>query len=305
MKEDINGIQQQLQKRSSSKIKIPPISESNLKELRNIFLLSESDLGVVRNGGRRGSAYGPKAILNTLLKMTVHKQKNNAFKSIRPKNSEIPFDEQQLEDSQLIKEVIESSKSNIWHLGGGHDHIYPLLKGLNTTNDKIVVINLDAHLDTRVDPIFHSGTPFRQFANEVKGQFKIIQLGIHDYANEESNYKDLNGSEMDVYTVSQLRRETSNYTTTAQFLDTITKDYSDHTIILSLDCDAICAESMEAVSAVNHNGLQINFVRDIFSWYYSLSQERKYCGIYEYNPIFDNLSNKGSRTLASLIGPFL
>lgn len=305
MKEDITGIQTQLNKRSSSKIKIDLLDFKQSKDLKNIFILSESDLGVVRNGGRRGSAFGPKAIINTLTKMTAHKQKSCAYSSIREQRSQKSFNDQQSEDTSSISKILSESKGSIWHLGGGHDHIYPLLKAINTSSKKILVINLDAHLDTRVDPIFHSGTPFRQFANEAEGSFKIVQLGIHDFANELSNYQELENGKMDVFTVSQLRRETSNYTTTAQFLDTIVKDFSEYTIVLSLDCDAICAESMEAVSAVNHNGLQINFVRDIFSWYFSLPQTRKYCGIYEYNPVFDNLSNKGSRTLASLIGPFL
>lgn len=305
MKEDITGIQAQLNKRSSSKIKIDQLDIIDSKALSNVLLLSQSDLGVVRNGGRRGSAYGPKAILNTLLKMTAHKQRASAYKSIREQNSSKSFNDQQAEDIATISKVAKETEANLWHLGGGHDHIYPFLKAIDSTSKNILVINLDAHLDTRVDPLFHSGTPFRQFANEAKGHFKIIQLGIHDFANEESNYKELKNSEMEVYTVSQLRRETSNYTTTAQFLDTLTKNYSGYTIVLSLDCDAISSESMEAVSAVNHNGLQISFVRDIFSWYYSLPQARKFCGIYEYNPIFDNLSSKGSRTIASLIGPFL
>ncbi|PIK16116.1 arginase family protein [Halobacteriovorax sp. JY17] len=306
MKEDIKDIQTQLDKRAASKLRIEPLNDFKNSNLKNIFILSESDLGVVRNGGRRGAAFGPKAIVNTLLKMTTHKQKENGLKSIRSLQPYTPFTQQQSEDISSITEILKSyTYSHICHLGGGHDHIYPLLKALNTRTNKIAVINIDAHLDTRTDLETHSGTPFRQFANEVEGDFKLIQLGIHDFANEISNYTPLNKSEMEIYSVSQLRKETSNFTAVQAFMDKVTQDLCEFTIILSLDCDAISSQSMEAVSAVNHNGLELSFVRDIFSWYYSLDQKQKFCGIYEYNPIFDNLSNKGARALASLIEPFL
>ena len=58
---------------------------------------------------------------------------------------------------------------------------------------------------------------------------------------------------------------------------------------------------MEAVSAVNPEGLPMQRVRDIFAFYQDLPQQKKIYGIYEYNPVFDNLSCKGARTLAALI----
>ena len=306
MKEDTTGISEQLTKRTLSKLKIEQLEELAPQEIKNMFILSESDLGVIRNGGRRGAAFGPKALINTLKKMTSHRSKTNGVKSIRTHLSTGSFAEQQSGDTSSITQLIKlTNKANIWHLGGGHDHIYPLLKAVNKTDKKIIVINIDAHLDTRTDKNFHSGTPFRQFANEVDGDFKLFQLGIHDFANDLSNYEPIHHSEMEIYTVSQLRKETSNFTATHPFMDKLIEEHRDYTIILSLDCDAISAQSMEAVSAVNHNGLELNFVRDLFSWYYSLEQRKKVCGIYEYNPIFDNLSNKGARVLASLIEPFL
>ena len=306
MKEDTTGILEQLSNRTLSKIKVEQLEELDPKEIKNFFILSESDLGVIRNGGRRGAAFGPKALINTLKKMSSHRSKVNGLKSIRNHLSCGPFIDQQSEDTNSISQLMGIvSNANIWHLGGGHDHIYPLLKAINTTDKKIIVINIDAHLDTRTDKEFHSGTPFRQFANEVDGDFKLFQLGIHDFANDQSNYEPIHQSEMEIYTVSQLRKETSNFTMTQPFMDKLIKEHQGYTIILSLDCDAISAQSMEAVSAVNHNGLELDFVRDLFSWYYSLEQRKKICGIYEYNPVFDNLSNKGSRILASLIEPFL
>ena len=213
MKEDTTGILEQLSNRTLSKIKVEQLEELDPKEIKNFFILSESDLGVIRNGGRRGAAFGPKALINTLKKMSSHRSKVNGLKSIRNHLSCGPFIDQQSEDTNSISQLMGIvSNANIWHLGGGHDHIYPLLKAINTTDKKIIVINIDAHLDTRTDKEFHSGTPFRQFANEVDGDFKLFQLGIHDFANDQSNYEPIHQSEMEIYTVSQLRKETSNFT---------------------------------------------------------------------------------------------
>ena len=40
------------------------------QNLDGLFISSASDLGVVRNGGRRGSRYAPEAILNVFKKMS-------------------------------------------------------------------------------------------------------------------------------------------------------------------------------------------------------------------------------------------
>jgi formiminoglutamase len=54
-------------------------------------------------------------------------------------------------------------EQNIIHLGGGHDHVYPLLKAIETKYKKIIILNIDPHCDTRESEHNHSGTPFRQF----------------------------------------------------------------------------------------------------------------------------------------------
>ena len=84
------------------------------------------------------------------------------------------------------------------HLGGGHDHIYPLLRALSAQNDRITVINIDAHLDTRTDDLPHSGTPFRQFARE-RGCNKVNFDPIRDpipFSNASNNFRPLERGQM-------------------------------------------------------------------------------------------------------------
>ena len=262
------------------------------------ILTSSSDWGVVRNGGRRGSLHAPLAILSSFKAMATPKNFPTLETAEVANHSleEYHFEKAQSEEAKLIK---EKQKLPLLHIGGGHDHAYPLLKGLRDSGHKSVhVINIDAHLDTRIDPCVHSGTPFRQVANEVGKDFRMTQLGIHDYANVEGNYEDLPGK-MKILGLSQLR----GYETFSKALKKEVKIKDHELTILSLDCDALHSSFMEGVSAVNHDGFQLEEMQSILSFYQKHTKDHVF-GLYEYNPKLDNLSNKGSRALAALLYQF-
>ena len=64
--------------------------------------------------------------------------------------------------------------------------------------------------------------------------------------------------------------------------------------------DAIDAGVMEGVSAVNHRGLPYDFIEDVLL--YAIDELKcQHFGFFEYNPVYDNLSQKGARALAALI----
>jgi formiminoglutamase len=286
-----NSIDKQLSKRSNDKIK------SLLKDKSdNVFFLSPNDVGVYRNGGRRGSCFGPRAIMNSFMNMALpQKFTIDSVSEIEVcPNSEIDFDKSQQEEAKLIEKYYSNNLQNIIHIGGGHDHIYPLLKAASKVHKNITIINIDAHLDTRVDSLSHSGTPFRQFGNECEGKFNLIQLGIHPYANAKSNYKEIPNTNMIVHTMNSIRDIG---------IDNVLREIKieDSFIILSLDADAISSSIMKGVSAVNHNGFEHNEISKIFSFYKKLAQKQKLVGIYEYNPLFDDLSASGSKYLAQEI----
>jgi formiminoglutamase len=261
------------------------------------ILTASSDLGVMRNGGRRGTNFGPQAILSNVLKMVTHQTQNKvSITEVAPQT----FDQEN--ETSAILPFIKTMKKLI-HLGGGHDHIYPLLKAINQHYKKITVINIDAHLDTRIDKTFHSGTPFRQFAEEAVGEFHLIQFGIHDFANPDSNYTALSRGKMDIITFNTIKHSTNNFSQPAMPIlqKFLASNYeADHAVVLSLDCDAIDSGTMEGVSAVNHDGLPFFMIEEIIE---ELAQklDMKFFGIYEYNPVYDNLSEKGSRAIAKLI----
>ena len=158
-------------------------------------------------------------------------------------------------------------------------------------------MNIDAHLDTRDDDLKHSGTPFRQFLEQYPNT-KLFQFGIHQYTNPASNFEKLS-TEMDVTTSQEIQSmsvlEFKNY------LEKKFSDLDDMIWVLSLDSDALHSSVMEAVSAVNHNGLTTKQILTIMEYVGLKQKENKYFGIYEYNPLYDNQSQKGARTIVDLL----
>jgi formiminoglutamase len=233
------------------------------------LLCSSSDIGVRRNMGRNGSRFAPKSIIAQLKKMQKKTDDLSlsiteiSDQSLEKKN----FDDAQRLEAEKIKTNI-SHQDLIIHLGGGHDHAYPMLKALDSLKtSKIYILNVDAHCDTRVDDIKHSGTPFRDFANSHKNEFKLIQYGIHAYANSPSTISELKGGEMELHYYKDLIKKTDNFTKTIELIkNTVTEN---DILYFSLDADALHSSYMEGVSAVNHQGLPLDHVielmNDIFS----------------------------------------
>ncbi|MDO9183301.1 MAG: arginase family protein [Bacteriovorax sp.] len=279
-------------------------NKTNTIELADIlFLKFSSDIGTIHNFGRRGSQFAPEAILNIVKKLACHnllKWSELDLANSTEEKSDFPTSQKSL--SQKIKNILglESRTQKFVYLGGGHDYIYPTILALNYFAKKMVIINLDAHLDTRTDQAPNSGTPFRQIAADFKGELEIIQLGIHDFANSISTMSNLpNGKEV-VATYEDVRFGTKDFCETEKFLKRLIPYQEDTVYVFSLDADVLDAGIMEGVSAVNHRGLPYDFVEDVLL--YSIDELKcQHFGIFEYNPVYDNLSQKGARTIAALI----
>ncbi|MCO4792295.1 MAG: arginase family protein [Bacteriovoracaceae bacterium] len=290
----------ELKKRSLTKSKTQ--FTDDIAKAEALFLTSDSDYGVCRNGGRRGTSLAPRSILNTLKNFSYTKHFPHC-KEVQTSNAQeevLDFDHSQEMQTNRIKEALDLFQGHkVCHIGGGHDHVFPLIQALSKLTKNITIINVDAHLDTRTDDFNHSGTPFRQ-ASKVwdHGNFKLIQVGIHEFSNTVSTYDKLPHGEMKIFP------ETDWGLLEGHIENLI--DPQNEIILLSLDSDALSSSFMEAVSAVNPNGLSLEFMSDVISSYLKWTKGRhQYFGIYEYNPIYDNLSQKGAKALASLIHQFI
>lgn len=275
-----------------------PLADSD-----TVFMKFSSDRGTILNMGRRGSCYAPDAILSVVKKLASHNLlKWSEVEMIDRQLEEKDFAASQRASTRKIAQLLKTHQraGKFIYLGGGHDHVYPALKALNEITEKIVIINIDAHLDTRTDESPNSGTPFRQIARDFNGSVEIVQLGIHDFANSISTMSNLPKGKETVMTYEDVRYGTRNFSETDKFLRKVLPVQKDAVYFFSLDADALEAGIMEGVSAVNHRGLSYDFVEDVLIYAIDELQCRHF-GLYEYNPVYDNLSQKGARTLAALI----
>lgn len=278
-------------------------NKTSLESADILFLKFSSDIGTIRNMGRRGSLFAPEAILSVVKKLACHNlSKWSDVELANQKEEKENFSVAQITLASKIRNVLETKTraEKFIYLGGGHDYIYPTVKAVNHFSKKCVVINLDAHLDTRTDTEANSGTPFRQLAHDFDGDLEIIQLGIHDFANSISTMSNLGKAKEVVATYEDVRYGTKDFTETDTFLKRVIPFQKETTYIFSLDADVMEAGIMEGVSAVNHRGLPYDFIEDVLL--YSIDELKcQHFGIFEYNPVYDNLSQKGARTLAALI----
>lgn len=273
-----------------------------------LILCSPSDIGVRRNLGRNGARFAPKSILSYLQKLNKHGDKNTftaieVTDQITEKNN---FQLAQAQSAKKIHSLIKSHNNPITiHIGGGHDHIYPLLKAIKETNQykNIVILNIDAHCDTRTDEIPHSGTPFRNFDNEAPSHCSLFQYGINYYSNSVSTLTKLENIKDEKYFYAELIQETESFTKIPQSLINnievlVTKETA---LIFSLDCDAICGHEMQAVSAINPTGIPLLHIKQLLQKILHLNAASTFIGIYELNPVFDNISGLAAKKISTLL----
>lgn len=290
----------------------PHFRDSGL--IKALCLLSPSDEGVIRNKGRSGSRYAPKAIINILKKQNNHLfsvDDSILIKTVaNSKDEEEDFCEAQQAQAKNISRFLNNHSHNpLIHIGGGHDHIYPLLVALEALDEieNLFILNIDAHCDTRIDSTQHSGTPFRDFSNQSKKPFHLIQLGVQKSANSKTTLAHLKNGSVEHIFMDDLIRMSHSFTQPLKslFSNAPFKVNSKTAMILSLDADALDGASMQGVSAVNGHGIPALYVHSIIEQLKNLSVGHVSFGIYEYNPLYDNLSCLGAKVITSYLYRFL
>lgn len=271
-----------------------------------IIATASDDSGVRRNGGRRGAAFAPKCILHAYKRFAqglAAPTDKVQLASVCEGLGSLTFDQMQEQQNLNILELLKFERSHLVHIGGGHDHVYPLLSALyHHFESTIHVINIDAHLDTRSDSFNHSGTPFRQFAKLAKSRMRITQIGIQDFANTASNWQDIS---MSVHRFEKIEAQTHGFTNyDHKYIDQLLEIEPEDITLFSIDLDAIVGCEMPAVSAVNSAGLPLFFIRALLSrylWQMDENKRARMLGLYEFNPLFDNVSGTSARLVAGLI----
>lgn len=292
----------QSQKRTNDSLASLFLSTSAQTNL--LFLKSSSDIGVQRNGGRNGARFAPQSFLSYFKKLNKKSEwENKVFQEaeVASEAEELQnFHESQEQEASRIKNILDKCpQAFTCHLGGGHDHVYPLLRAIGEKAKKIVVINIDAHADTRTDDEHHSGTPFRQFADIYSGDFFLYQIGLLPFANATSTLSSLSRGQSEILWRDEVKEQTKVkdfFAKIAENIDSSTK------VVFSLDADALNGHEVPGVSAVNGHGLTRQDLSDLWKHYQNLPfNHPPILGIYELNPVYDSLSMISMRTLATFI----
>jgi formiminoglutamase len=268
-----------------------------------LFLKSSTDTGVVRNGGRNGARFAPQSFLSTFRRFTLTRELRR-YRMVEaevgdPVEERRDFGEAQRREARRIADLLaREGYPRFCHLGGGHDHVYPLLLALGERFERIVVINVDAHADTRTDDEAHSGTPFRQFAAAFADRFHLFQIGLHPFANSLSTLAPLPGGEGRILWASELGTPKLD----ELFRDVRTLVDDKTAVVFSLDADALQCALVPGVSAVNPGGLSLRDLEDVWERYRALPlSHHPFMGIYELNPVYDTLASVSMRTLSSFV----
>ena len=268
-----------------------------------LFLKSSTDVGVERNGGRNGARLGPQSLLSSFKKLNINKTwSKEKIVEIEVASEQLERQDfrqaQTFESENILKALKLQSHAKICHLGGGHDHIYPLLMSLGNLYKKIIVLNVDAHADTRSDADPHSGNPFRLFDSLHKIEFKLYQIGLHAFANSSSTLDPMAHSEMKI-----IWRDEINEVKLQNLFKEIEQEITEQTaVVFSLDADALAGQEVPGVSAVNPQGLSVNELKIIWKKYSELKFNHPFIlGLYETNPVYDSVSMLSMRVLSSFL----
>ncbi|YCH29611.1 formimidoylglutamase [Erwinia sp. D4-22] len=206
------------------------------------------DEGVKRNHGRTGAAQAPAVLRRALANMASHAE-HRRLSDV----GDVVIEQTDLEQAQqALREAVlacQRAGKRTLVLGGGHETAWG--HGLGVLDafpqEKVGIINLDAHLDLRSAPQASSGTPFRQLARHCTAQqrdFRYACCGLSMAANtqallDEAAYRNVTIVE-DVQCLSAPLEAIAQL---EQFMADLDRIY------LTIDLDVLPAWEMPAVSA--------------------------------------------------------
>lgn len=270
-------------------ISVKSLALDQNEEFRKIGILGYAgEEGVKRNQGRLGTAAGPNEIRKMLGCMAFHLKVNSKifdYGNISTINGDLESSHRLI--SEIVYKLLETKHFPIL-LGGGHDvalaHGRGIYKHLEPKNEKLGIINLDAHFDLRtmVNQQGHSGSPFYELSQEYHNQFHYLCLGVQRAANPRSLFETADRVKARWISMEDFRM--NNWGVIKEkignFLDSVNKVY------LSIDLDGFSSAFAPGVSAPSPMG----FTPDIaFKVFELIASSKKLISIdlVELNPSFD------------------
>lgn len=239
------------------------------------------DEGVRRNQGRLGAAKGPNQIRQMMGSIPYDANTNNLIDigNVYCKGHNLEKAQKSL--GEHVSHLIEHNYTPII-LGGGHETFYGHYLGARQaigSNKKIGLINLDAHLDMRLDDQTSSGTMFRQIL-ETDDQAEYLCLGLQELGNTEQLFN--TAKKHDVTYI--LETDLEPLEKTLVMIDKFSQQQD--VIIYTICSDVINQAYAPGVSAPAPFGLHPNIVRAITRHIVTQSNFLSF-DISEVNPVVD------------------
>lgn len=253
-------------------------------EQANIALLGFCcDQGVALNHGRIGAASAPNAIRRALANFAAHA---NHHQMVDMGN--IVYQTSLAASQQALAQFIVHCQPNLNTLviGGGHEVAFGHGLGLYQAwpSAKIGIINIDAHLDLRNNPVPSSGTPFKQLADYCQQQgrpFHYLCIGASLAANTAALFSTAQQLAVNIiYDTECHLNNSALFQSLQQFINQVDKIY------LTIDLDALSPAIMPAVSAPASLGIDLALLLAIIT---TVQQSNKLMAadLAEFNPLFD------------------
>lgn len=246
-------------KRIHQAVKNTHIDEINKVNDRAFGIIGfESDEGVRRNKGRQGARKAPNQIRKMMGSIAYHSTKNNLIDVGNVTCTDHKLEEAQEILGENVASLIENGYTPII-LGGGHETFYGHYLGTRKAlgaNKKIGLVNLDAHLDMRIDQQPSSGTMFRQIL-ETDINADYLCIGLQELGNTEQLFETANKHNVTYILESEIEPLEKTFQTIDEFAS------KQDVIIYTICSDVINQAYAPGVSAPAPFGIHPNMVRAI------------------------------------------
>lgn len=282
------------------------LAHTTFEKNETVIIGYPDDDGIKLNGGRPGSADGPKLIRQFLYRMTPALNIN-----VKPEILDIgdislnqPLNNRQ-EQARKIITYLQHSQCKTISLGGGHDYGYSDTCGFIESNldsdSKPMVINFDAHLDVRPNQNGNnSGTPFYRMLKEFHQNVNFVEIGIQSQCNSQAHYDWALQHSAKVYDLNWIE----NKGLMSLFNEKVFRDLTlDTPVFISFDIDALTASEAGGCSQAWATGLRINETLKFLSVLYKRCKAQG-LGIYEVSPLLDR-DFQTSKTAALIAHHFI
>ena len=288
--------------RIASKIQVLESFEV-LKEGDIVLMGIPQDIGVERNGGRKGASMAPFRIREFLGKLSCNGIAG--FQHTIYDAGNIDCEGRTLEDIredhyEILHRILRMGASAIV-LGGGHDIAFPNCKAFVDAFEQTGIINIDPHLDIRVkiNDLPHSGTPFREMF-EYKKPEAFVEFGTQKFtaSAHHREYVTAQGGRIIPY---EHIRSLGN---PAKQLHDIIKHMNNEGLsrYVSFDMDSVCSAFAPGVSAPATIGFTSDEIIEMAYW--AGAENTRMIDIVEVNPRYD-IDDRTSRLAALMIASFI